>query len=105
MSTLQRSHEIVDRESERIVHGYIRLQHKVLFQSNMYPLFQNIPGSISSLCTLYYHLYDYFDKIHPDMKLSNNSKTIEKLTGEDHDYNNSSYGKLIIPSMDECIYK
>ena len=103
MFTMQSLGE-VDKESELTVFGYIRSQHKSLLESNVYALFQNIPTSISSLCSLYYYSYDYFDIVHSNMKLSNNKRTINKQTGS-YSWRNSNYAKMIISSTDKCICK
>ena len=75
MSSLKRLHQ-VDKQSKLTVSGYVRLKHKSLFKNNQYVLFQNIPISISLLCTLYYYLYDYFDVVSHEIQLSNGEKTI-----------------------------
>ena len=103
MSTLKRLHHI-DQEIKFIVCGYIRSEHESLFRANACILFQNVPNSITSLCTLYYYLYDYFDLIGSDMKISNDKKTIT-YNSFTRDWPNANYGKNIISSTDKCIYK
>ena len=63
----------IDKNTKYVVSGYIRNEHKLIKQSP-YVLFQNIPISILSLCTLYYHPTDYFDSVGRDILLSNNKK-------------------------------
>ena len=93
---------LVDTRTKLTVFGYIRSQHKLSFKSNPYALFSNIPSSISSICILYYHLYDYFELINPNMTLSDNKQNITLNTNY---RDNLTFGKEIISSTDQCIYK
>ena len=104
MSALKRLHEI-DTKTKCIVFGYVRSNHKFLFKSNQNALFQNIPISISSLCTLYYHLYDYFDEINPRVNLTKDNKTISIMHGNWPNLPNFNFGKQIIASTSKKINK
>lgn len=113
MSALKRLHNI-DKGTKLFVTGYIRRKHKSLFKNNKYALFQNIPIAISSLCTLYYYLSDHFDleiidsnsAVSSYVKFSKDFKTATTIPNDYCDYNeNMIYGKLIIASMDKCVYK
>ena len=92
------------------VFGYIRSKHILLFKSNQYQLFENIPISISSLCTLYYHSFDYFrsNLASSTVKITKNDTKImlkEISNGADVITKNSSFGNFIISSEEPCIYK
>ena len=93
----------MNKKSKLIVCGYIRSQHKLLFESNQHPLFQNVIISLQALCTLYYHSYDYFDLVHFAMILSQDGQTLTRPTISGNNFANSNYGKAIIPSMDTFI--
>ena len=93
----------IDAESKYTVGGYIREQHTKLFSKNRYALFENIPISISSICTLYYHLFDYFELLDDDMiSVSSDKKTITKKCDG---WGNSSYGSITIPSTNDSVCK
>lgn len=101
MQTLKRTREI-DAQTKLSVTGYIRLNHKSLFNTNQYALFQNVPDSIYSLCILYLHLQEYFDRIHQSFRISEDKSTINHKA---EFWNNSNYGKFVISSTESCIYK
>ena len=88
--------------AEYITSGYLREQQKLSSSEyDTYALFQNVPEEISILCALYYKLTDYFEIINASTTVSNENKTINKIT---HGWKNTCYGTLI-PSTDKCIYK
>ena len=69
----------IDNRSKLTVSRYIRNQHKILFKSFQYVLFQNILIDILSLCNIpYYHLYEYFKLIPDFISISNNKKCINR---------------------------
>ena len=105
MSSKLKQLKEIDTNTKYTVSGFIRGQHKSLFKSSRYALFQNIPISISSLCTLYYHTRDYF-KIFNEEKFSvtDNNKTLSKEKN-DSKWINSSFASWLISSTDKCVYK
>ena len=102
MSSKLKQLKEIDTKTKYTVSGYIRKKHKLLFKSSNYLLFQNIPISVSSLCTLYYHCMDHFEIINKQLSVSNNNKT---LTKHENGMVNSSYGSWLIQSTSDYIYK
>ena len=107
MSTYWQQLKEIDKNTKDLVSGYIRKSHK-LNKQRPYILFQNVPICVSSLCTLYYYVTDYFDSISKHVLTSNNKKTVMStkscmnlisLQGS------TSYGNMVIPSNSNCICK
>ena len=91
----------IDNETKFTVTGYIRNQHKSLFKSSQYVLFQNIPIAISSLCTLYYHLCDYFELIPDSTSISNNKRCIKQQVVH-HRHTNFGFMKIASKGKSIC---
>ena len=106
----------IDNHTKYSVYGYIKSQHKSLFKSSPYALFQNVPIAISSLCTLYYHIEDNLvgskGSIPNLVTISEDGKTIKKRNDPWqirfamplYHYDNDNHGSLIIPSTNKGIY-
>ena len=91
-------------EAKLLVVGYIREFGDELKSSRNSALFQNIPDLITSICVLYYYIDEYFALINEQhTKISNNNTTINKVGYSN--WNHSSYGKVIIPSTNDHVYK
>ena len=104
MSTYWQQLKKIDENTKYLVSGYIRKEQKLIKQSP-YTLFQNVPIFVSSLCTLYYHVTEYFNSIGKDILSSNNKTTLMPSRSPRHSIPGTSYGNMVIPSKSDCIYK
>lgn len=96
----------IDQRTVDIVNGFIRTNHRLLLISSQCTLFQNIPFGIYSLCTMYFYMTDYFQIIGKNMTSSNDNKTVTNLVKKEYDsFDNSTFGKMIISSLNNDIYK
>ena len=116
MATLLDKIKNVDTSTKYYVAGYIRQNHQLLKMSP-YALFQNIPLTISSLCTLYVYTSDHWEltakgtplqgkkDIIYGVSTSNNKKTLNFLRSPYSVEKSINYGSWIIPSTSNCIYQ
>ena len=96
------------------VFGYVR-RLESLFRLSSTQLFQNIPATVTYLCISYYEPKEYFDMINNiDIKLSEDKTSIKKcrqrpnqsiLRKYGYSLDNTSFGKLMIPSTSQFICK
>ena len=103
MSSKSKEFKQISNQTKQIVSGYIRQEHKSQFKSSHYALFQNVPISITSFCTLYYNPKEFFQNISACLISSNNNETITQSSR--FIKLNTNYGSIDIPSNSKCIYK
>eukprot|EP01084_Bolivina_argentea_P205195 350590_1 len=86
----------IDESSILVVFGYMRELHKQLKST------YKIPSLISWICLKYFYSIDYFEIIGQHTVLTEDKSTITKTHWG---WTCTSYGKLIIPSMDNIVIK
>ena len=86
----------VDEKTKMAVHGWFRQQEKSLKLSN-------VPLMIISICILYLYEDEIFDIIGNNVEISNDRKTIKKISNTNYD--DISYGKMVINSKTNYVCK
>ena len=87
----------VDRDSEYLIFGFIR-QSEIEFD-------KIIPPLISWTCLMFYWMNEYFEFIGDTVIASENQLTITSMGDAIDCWQNTSFGKQIIQSTNEGIYK
>ena len=84
----------IDPRTKVGVYGWIRKAEKELRLTH-------IPSEISDICVLYYYQYEIFDVVSIQVKVSEDRRSIAKLSGG---WNNTNYGIMEIESNTNNIY-
>ena len=88
----------VNKRTKYSVYGWIREREKKLG-------LRNIPSMITAICILYFRDNEIFEIIDDEqIQISQYKKTIKKIN-KDRRWNNNSYGKTKIESMNNAIYE
>ena len=91
----------IDLRSKLIVNGFIRESQKLLpFEENVY---YNLNELIIQICLIYYAINEYWDLISSDFITNKDKSELKRQVGGN--WNNTNYGKTIIPSIGNFIYE
>ena len=100
MSSFAARLQQIDIRSKLIVNGFIRESQKLLpFEDNAY---YNLNALIVQICLLYYAINEYWDKVSSAFITEQNGTVLKRVS----DYwDNANFGKVIVPSIGDCIYE
>ena len=91
----------IDIRSKLIVNGFIRESQTLLpFEENAY---YNLNELILQICLIYYAINEYWDELSSDFITEGNGKILKKITS--CSWKNANFGKVIVPSIGDCIYE
>ena len=87
----------IDERTKLSVHGWIRNKEKTL-------KLRNIPSMVNAICILYFRDDEVFEINHDNMKVSENKKTITKIS-DNWGWTSCSYGLNAINSNSDMTYQ
>ena len=91
----------IDNRSKTIVNGFIRESQDLLpFEENAY---YNLTELIVQICLIYYAINEHWDVLAADFAAEEDKRMLKRLQGAS--WENTNYGKQIIPSIGDLIYE
>ena len=94
----------INKEIKYAVYGYIR-EHKPLFASKEYNIFNNIPDLIPSVCILYADHHERFESIGDNVVYVNEDKTAIKKQKPGKNPVEHCYGSVVVSGKSNYICK